>query len=141
MIFTAHQRSCEKVIFSAVSVCSQGVTYVTITHDALDITVQAPLVPAQAPWILDLGPLLGSDILWSSLETCTNMLIWGPLNSNIWWPTLEAWKPVQTCSLEFPIPSLRSEYLVVVTEAHTAYWNTFLWSMSRYIHVKSIWIL
>ena len=67
------------------------------------------LVLQQPGRILDLGPLLGSDILWSSLETCTNMLIWGPLNSNIWWPTLEAWKPVQTCSLEFPIPSLRSD--------------------------------
>ena len=37
---TVRQRSCGRVMFSVVSVCSRG--YVTITHDVLDFTVQGP---------------------------------------------------------------------------------------------------
>ena len=37
--FATRQRSCGKLMFSVVSVCSQGRSHVTITHDALDITI------------------------------------------------------------------------------------------------------
>ena len=42
LIVTARQRSCGKVMFSQVSVCSQRGRrpHVTITHHALDLTVQ-----------------------------------------------------------------------------------------------------
>ena len=47
LFFTAHQRSCEKVLFSLVSVClftGEGGSHVTITCDALAITVRG------SPW-------------------------------------------------------------------------------------------
>ena len=42
-IFTARQRSCGKVMFSVMSIClSMGGPYVTITHNALDLTIYEP---------------------------------------------------------------------------------------------------
>ena len=41
IIFTARQQSCRKVMFWQTGVQGGG-PHVTITHDALDITVQAP---------------------------------------------------------------------------------------------------
>ena len=44
--FAAHQRSCRKVMFSVMSVhqsvilTTEGASHVTITHDALDLTIQ-----------------------------------------------------------------------------------------------------
>ena len=62
--------------------------HVTITHDALDFTVQgshrhqtwAP-TPALAPQdirnggplVVAIAPPLASDILWPSLDTCSNL--------------------------------------------------------------------
>ena len=45
IVITAHQQSCENVMFqSCLSVCSQGRgSHMTITHDALDLTVQGTL--------------------------------------------------------------------------------------------------
>ena len=45
-IFNARKRSCGKVMFSVMCVCQsvQGDPHVTITNDALDITVQDPLL-------------------------------------------------------------------------------------------------
>ena len=51
--FTTCQRNCRKVMFSVVSVCQLfcaqdeglGMSYVTITHDALDLTLQGHLPP------------------------------------------------------------------------------------------------
>ena len=46
-LISARQRSCGKVMFSVVcvchSICPQG-SHVTITYDALDLTVQGPPV-------------------------------------------------------------------------------------------------
>ena len=57
VVFTTRQRSCGKVMFSVVSVCSRGEGFhVTITHDALDLTVQ---------------------------ETCSNLKDWPPLPSEV----------------------------------------------------------
>ena len=39
---TVRQRSCGKIMFLVVSVCPWGVSHVTITYDALDLTVQGP---------------------------------------------------------------------------------------------------
>ena len=49
-IVTARRRSCGKVMFSVVSVCAQGggECHVTITNDALDLTVQG-LPPCPSP--------------------------------------------------------------------------------------------
>ena len=49
--FNAHQQSCRKVMFSVMSVCPsvhRG-SHVTITHNALDLTVQDPPNPGPAP--------------------------------------------------------------------------------------------
>ena len=48
-IVPARQRSCRKIRFSVVSVCSHGAeeTHVTITHDTIGhLTIQGPPVPA-----------------------------------------------------------------------------------------------
>ena len=72
---------------SVVSVCPQG-SHVTITHDALEFTVQAQSIP----------------LTWDSpapVRPPPEMTHWGPPS-----PTLlltsdgQDWKPVQTCSLE-----------------------------------------
>ena len=46
-IFTARQRNCRKVMFSQVCVCHSTREYpcVTVTHDALKLTVCRPLAP------------------------------------------------------------------------------------------------
>ena len=59
MVITARQRSCGKVMFSAVSVrqsviLSMGVSHVTNSHNAFDLTIQGPLLwssllPYRAP--------------------------------------------------------------------------------------------
>ena len=69
VLITVRQQSCGKAIFSVVcvcqSVCPQG-SHVTITHDALDLTVQAPMGPhVQGP--------PASDIWWPRLETCPKL--------------------------------------------------------------------
>ena len=51
-IFIAHQRNCGNAMFSVVCVCLfTGVCHVTITHDALDFTIQgpSPASPGVAP--------------------------------------------------------------------------------------------
>ena len=101
-----------KVIFLLVFVCSQGkhgVPHVTITYDALYLSVQSPPTlpppldirqriyppPALSPWTSYMDPCRfpldirhgttltlppASDIWWASLETCSNLLPWGPLS-------------------------------------------------------------
>ena len=68
------QPSCGKVILSFMSVCSQTGPHVTITYDALALTVHPPaLHPA-------------SDIWWSLLETYLNLFTLGPpTGTDIWW--------------------------------------------------------
>ena len=69
-------------MFSQVCVCLStggGGPHVTITHDALALTVQGPSWPWTPP---DMGhgtpgPAPASDIWWPSLETCSNLFI-GP---------------------------------------------------------------
>ena len=100
IIITARQRSCRIVMFSLLSVCSQGGPHVNITQNALDITVQVPsplgttdLSPSQTsdpqpPGASDMGLTWpqspGSDIC----ETCSNLFAWGripPTSTDIWW--------------------------------------------------------
>ena len=54
LVITARQRSCKKVIFSVVPVrhsVHKGSPHVTITHHALDLSVQLPLpYMAPRPW-------------------------------------------------------------------------------------------
>ena len=72
-------------MFSQMSVCHsvQGVPYVTITHDALDLTVSPPLVP-RLPHIRPgtPHPPSATDIWWPTLETFSNLFT---PSSNIWW--------------------------------------------------------
>ena len=92
--FTFLQRSCRKVMFSVVSVHQlfrpQQGPYVTITHDVLNLIVTAP-PPLPAPAVtghqtwdpLALARPRGhhtcdspaSEIWWSSLENCSNLLM------------------------------------------------------------------
>ena len=50
-LITAHQRSCWKVMFLYVSMSP----HVTITYDALDLTVQGS-TPATPQWTPDMAP-------------------------------------------------------------------------------------
>ena len=128
-------------MFSYTSVCqpvclSTWGPHVTITHDALDLTVQGSY-----PQKSDLGPPAlppASDIWWSSLETCSNLFIWGPPASDIWWSSLE------TCSNLFIFWGFSQKWhLVVAIEAHAvntirwyaSYWNAFLY-LPIFHHVK-----
>ena len=53
-LVTARHRSCGKVMFSLVSVhMIRGDPHVSITHDALDLTVHGPQPP---PWTSDPTP-------------------------------------------------------------------------------------
>ena len=81
--YTARQPSYGKVIFSLACVCLSTGVCVTITDEAMDLTVQVPQPP---PPTSDMGPLQlhASDILYPSLET------------------------VQTCSFENPPLALTS---------------------------------
>ena len=89
IIINARQRSCGIVMFSLLSVCSQGGPHVNITQNALDFTVQA----ASPLWTSDLSPSQTSDPP-------------SPLGHQIWdspgpSPLLvTSVRPVQTCSLE-----------------------------------------
>ena len=50
-VITAYQRSCGKVMFSQLCVCClSGDAHVTITHDALDLTVQPTPSPSYYVW-------------------------------------------------------------------------------------------
>ena len=63
-------------MFSVVSVCLQGVSHVTITNDALDLTVQAPV--GLPPWdLIGQGPP-ATDNWWPSLGTFSNLFTLGP---------------------------------------------------------------
>ena len=80
---TARQRSCGKVMFSVVSVhhsVHRG-SLVTITHDALDLTIQGPFwsPPPQHGTSLYRGP----SIVDLSLSLDWDLTVQGPLNP---WP-------------------------------------------------------
>ena len=80
---TAHQRSCRKVMFSVMSVhqsvilTTEGPSHVTITHDALDPTIQRHPQHGVSLYRDPLGmaPHYRGDIWWPSLETCSNLFI------------------------------------------------------------------
>ena len=73
-------------MFSRVFVCPQRGTHVTISHDALDLTVQGSPRPPDSQTMGSQGPSLTlalalapiSDSWWPSLETCSNMFNSGP---------------------------------------------------------------
>ena len=102
MIITVYHRSCGKVMFSLVFVHTGG-THVTITQDALDLTVQVSpgpsphtsghktrdhLAPALHPPDIRHGPLqplvTSSGHHWRPGETCS--FEEPPLSTDIWWP-------------------------------------------------------
>ena len=91
-IVTAHQQSYRKVIFSVMSVCPsvhRG-SHVTITHDALDLIVQDPILAPASP----------AHQTWGPLSPASGHQTWDPR------PPLVTsgghhWRPVQTCSLEY----------------------------------------
>ena len=77
-IFTASQQSCGKVMFSVVSVNGVGGSHVTITHDALNLTIRHPNPPRT-------GTPLQTCSTWTSLyipsppyplpKICSNLFI------------------------------------------------------------------
>ena len=89
-------------------VCSQGVPNLTITHDALDVTVHS--IP--------------------SPTTSARHQTWYPLHRHQTWETLPSpsprlatsdghhWRPVQTCSFENPPLGVTSG---------GRYWSTYSW--------------
>ena len=95
-------------VFSRVCLlfCPQERAHMTITHDALDLTVQPPppdwpspdfrpgthRALAQPSLDIRLGIPPANDIWWSSLENCSDLFIWGPSSrSDIWWKHI-AWR-------------------------------------------------
>ena len=105
-------------MFSVVSVCSLG-AHVTITHDALDLTVQGPPAPALA--LPSLGP--------PCTDTPPQRLASHPLLVT---SGGQDWRPVQTCSLEYLTPS--SPVLTSVgygreAGVYASYWNAFLFTV------------
>ena len=95
------------------SVREEGVPMVTITHEALNLTVQGPLLQHET-WTPGLSPF--------------HLLVTSDSNY---------WRPGQTCSLENPptLPVLTSGGML--TEVHTvgsgqyaSYWNAFLFTLS-----------
>ena len=104
LIFTAHQWSCGKVIFSLMSVClftreeSLYDHYPSCTGPHCTFSQTSDIgLPGHDPlghqtWptpALDpaLAPPPSSDIRWQSLETCSNLFTWGPTPTitDIWW--------------------------------------------------------
>ena len=51
---TTHQQNCEKVTFSVVRVCLFTGGHVTVTHDALNLTIQGPLLTCSS--LFNLNP-------------------------------------------------------------------------------------
>ena len=112
-LFTAHQRSWGKVMFSLMCVClSTGVwdrgTHVTITYDTLDLTALDPV--AQLPPLWTLG-LTASDIWWPSLETCSNLFTWGP-----------------PCSIDI--------WCLLASGRYSSYWNAVLFLVYFYRTIR-----
>ena len=70
-------RECN--VFMCVSFCPQRRSHVTITHDALDFTIQGPPL-AQSPLYRDpSGPSTpAGDIWWPRPGTCSNLFTWRP---------------------------------------------------------------
>ena len=106
-LVTARQQSSGKVMFSVVSVCHSVChsvhrgSNVTITHDALDLTVQGPQPHPQL--------VTSGGHYWRHIETCSfeDPLPW----SDIW-----LWLLKHTC-------------MIGRSGQCTFYWNAFLFSM------------
>ena len=89
---------------------------VTITHDALDLTMHGSS-PGPGPSPSDPGPVPlappANDIWWQRLATYSNLFTWGPPSCDIFWPRPE------TCLNLFTWgPSVWCWHLVA-TVAHT----------------------
>ena len=86
-----HPVNYGKAMFLQVSVCLQDGFYVTITHDALDLTGTYPrlvtsgvhlwthrYLPPQE-WSDGVPPIVTSDgDHWRPVQTCSILFIWGP---------------------------------------------------------------
>ena len=124
-IFTARQRSCGKVMFSVMSIClSMGGPHVTITHDALDLTIYEPFsVYGTSNGSLP-QPLLYivQEPLAPAPPGMDKLLQFGPhrTESNPHPP------PSPTCPNLFII-----KHIWLASEQLTSYWNAFLFSISR----------
>ena len=69
------------------AILGEGSSYVTITHDTLDLTVQGPstLPPLDMETPLAPAPPHTSDIWWRPLETCSNLSsLYNPLPHWYW---------------------------------------------------------
>ena len=97
---TARQRSWGKVMFSFVSVCSQGGPHVTITiwcigpHYAGTPGSTPP--PGHQTW----DPPSATDIWWPSLETCSKLFIWNLRTPNWYWHLVAKARTVGKCAMD-----------------------------------------
>ena len=87
----------------------------TITHDALDITVQGPLLDLGShctgkprPPLPDMGP------------HCTT-----PTHIEIWWSTMETFSPTLQGTTSTGIFWLL-KHILLATARYASYWNAFL---------------
>ena len=140
IIITARQRSCRKVMFSLVSVCLfTGGPHMTITHDALDLTVQGPHLldirhgPPSSP-ALDPTPrhqtLDPPSLAWPPLDMRCGTLWSQPLAlpsaCDIWWLSLETcW----TSNFKTPLTGTDvwwPKHIHLASGWYASYWNAFL---------------
>ena len=111
--FYRRQRSCRKVnVFTGMCLSVHRSSHVTITHDALDLTVQVPPPLPALP-----TPPLVSDIWWPSLASCSleNTLL--PTATDIWWRLNDV------CTWFWPCRN--------IAESGTSNQWTHLWVMSQ----------
>ena len=119
-IHTVRQRGCEKMFSICHSVWGLGgeggggLTHVTITHNALNLTVR----PSWHETLLYTAPTPASDIWWPILETCSNLFSCGPPNgTDIWW----LMKHIQLPSWQY-----------------ASYWNAFLLSLQQGATINTV---
>ena len=127
---TVHQWSCGKVMFSVISVCSWGDPHMTITQDALDLTVQ----PSQRHQIRDhlaLRPGLTSP--WTSDPQPHPLVVTSGFQD---------YTTAQTSSLEDTSPTTNTDiwrllkHVQLASGRYAFYWNTFLFILAIAKHIK-----
>ena len=102
--------------------------HLTIVHDALDLTLQAPHIRHGTPQPQPQSQPSTSDILWPSLETCSNLFtprMPRPNSIDIWW-----------------LP----KYIWLTSRKYVFHWNAFLFSylialLSVKLYKKCFWVV
>ena len=77
------------VMYSAMSVCSQGTPHVTITNNALDLTILEPPSPGPGPLSAEILPCQW-HLVAKTRDLCKLIHLMAPTGADIWWLSTEA---------------------------------------------------